>query len=163
MPGGVGGKAREGFPIPIFISPDVWGRLDPGDDGFYLYRHIVNPNVPTLFFIGRAATITCILTFSLQARWLANVLSGKVQLPAAEDMRQNIEEMKAWKRSWMPFSSARSARLLAHSLHYHDELVKDLGESPLRKTGFFAPLKELIFAYEPKDYASIVSADEDRR
>ncbi|MCH8101226.1 MAG: NAD(P)/FAD-dependent oxidoreductase [Proteobacteria bacterium] len=146
-----------------FISPDVWARLDPGDDGFYLYRHIVNPNVPTLFFIGRAATITCILTFSLQARWLANVLSGKVRLPSDEEMRQNIEDMKAWKRSWMPFSSARSARLLAHSLHYHDELVKDLGESPLRKTGFFAPLKELIFAYEPKDYASIVSADEDRR
>ena len=146
-----------------FISPDVWARLDPGDDGFYLYRHIVNPNVPTLFFIGRAATITCILTFSLQARWLANVLSGKVRLPSDEEMRQNIEDMKAWKQSWMPFSSARSARLLAHSLHYHDELVKDLGESPLRKTGFFAPLKELIFAYEPKDYASIVSADEDRR
>lgn len=146
-----------------FISPDVWARLDPGDDGFYLYRHIVNPNVPTLFFVGRAATITCILTFSLQACWLANVLSGKVRLPSDEEMRQNIEDMKAWKRSWMPFSSARSARLLAHSLHYHDELVKDLGKSPLRKTGFFAPLKELIFAYEPKDYASIVSGDEDRR
>jgi len=146
-----------------FISPDVWARLNPGDDGFYLYRHIVNPNVPTLFFVGRAATITCILTFNLQACWLANVLSGKVQLPSAEGMRQNIEEMKAWKQSWMPFSSARSARLLAHAQHYHDELVKDLGKSPLRKTGFFAPLKELIFAYEPRDYASIVSADEDRR
>jgi len=146
-----------------FISPEVWARLDPGDDGFYLYRHIVNPNVPTLFFVGRAATITCILTYSLQARWLADVLSGKVQLPSAEDMRQNIEERKSWKQSWMPFSSARSARLLAHAQHYHDELVKDLGKSPLRKTGFFAPLKELIFAYEPKDYASIVSGDEDGR
>jgi hypothetical protein len=146
-----------------FISPDVWERLDPGDDGFYLYRHIVNPNLPTLFFVGRAATITCILTDSLQACWLANVLNGKVQLPSTEDMRQNIEEMKAWKQSWMPFSSARSARLLAHAQHYHDELVEDLGKSPLRKTGFFAPLKELIFAYEPRDYASLVSGDEDRR
>ncbi len=71
--------------------------------------------------------------------------------------------MKAWKQSWMPFSPARSARLIAHGQHYHDELVKDLGWNPLRKTGFFAPLKELIFAYEPKDYASIVSGDEDLR
>ena len=119
--------------------------------------------MPTLFFVGRAATITCILTYSLQACWVANVLNGKVRLPSIEDMRQNIERVKAWKQSWMPFSSARSARLLAHAQHYHDEPVKDLGKSPLRKTGFFAPLKELIFAYEPKDYASIVSGDEDRR
>ncbi len=61
----------------------------------------------------------------------------------------------------MPFSSARSARLIAHGLRYHDELVKDLGKNPLRKSGFFAPLKELIFAYEPKDYATIVSGDRD--
>ena len=144
-----------------FVSPDVWARLDSGDDGFYLYRHIMNPKVPALFFVGRASTITSILTHSLQARWLVNVLKGNVQLPSTEEMSENIERMKAWKQSWMPFSSARSARLLVHAQHYHDELVKDLGKNPLRKVGFFAPLKELIFAYEPKDYASIVSGDED--
>ena len=123
----------------------------------------MNPKVPGLFFVGRAATISSILTFSLQACWLANVLKEKVHLPSGEEMNQNIESMRAWKQSWMPHSSARSARLIAHGLHYHDELVKDLGLSPLRKTGFFAPLKELIFAYEPKDYASIVSGDESPR
>ncbi|MCH9005418.1 MAG: hypothetical protein IH838_09040 [Proteobacteria bacterium] len=143
-----------------FVSPDVWARLDPGDDGFYLYRHIMNPKVPALFFIGRASTIVSILTYSLQACWLVNVLKENVHLPSVEEMSHNIERMKAWKQSWMPFSPARSARLIAHAQHYHDELVKDLGKNPLRKTGFFAPLKELIFAYEPKDYASIVSGDE---
>ncbi len=58
---------------------------------------------------------------------------------------------------FVPEMAVFGARLIAHGLHYHDELVKDLGENPLRKTGFFAPLKELIFAYEPKDYAAIVS------
>ena len=143
-----------------FVSPDVWARLDPGNDGFYLYRHIMNPKVPALFFIGRASTIVSILTYSLQACWLVNVLKENVHLPSVEEMSHNIERMKAWKQSWMPFSPARSARLIAHAQHYHDELVKDLGKNPLRKTGFFAPLKELIFAYEPKDYASIVSGDE---
>ena len=146
-----------------FIAPNVWARLDSGDDGFYLYRHIMNPKVPGLFFVGRAATISSILTFSLQACWLANVVKEKVHLPSGEEMNQNIESMRAWKQSWMPHSSARSARLIAHGLHYHDELVKDLGLSPLLKTGFFAPLKELIFAYEPKDYASIVAGDESLR
>ena len=101
------------------------------------------------------------MTYSLQACWLVNVLTGKLELPAIENMNKNIEMMKAWKQSWMPFSPARSARLIAHGQHYHDELVKDLGQSPLRKTGFFAPLKELIFPYEPKDYASIVSGEQD--
>jgi ferric-dicitrate binding protein FerR (iron transport regulator) len=101
------------------------------------------------------------LTSSLQARWLVDVLTEKVQLPPIEEMTHNIARMKAWKQSWMPFSPARSARLIAHIQHYHDELVNDLGENPLRKTGFFAPLKELIFPYEPKDYASIVSGEGD--
>ena len=144
-----------------FIAPDVWARLDPGEDGFYLYRHMMNPKVPDLFFVGRASTVSSILTYSLQARWLVNVLSAKVRLPPIEKMNLNIERMKVWKQSWMPFSTARSARLIAHGQHYHDELVKDLGENPLRKTGFFAPLKELIFPYEPKDYASIVSGGRD--
>jgi dimethylaniline monooxygenase (N-oxide forming) len=140
-----------------FMSADIWRRLEPGDDGFYLYRHIMNPNLPGLFFIGRASTISSILTYSLQAHWLASLLRGQFSLPPVELINQNITSMKVWKQSWMPFSSARSARLIAHTQHYHDELLKDLGENPLRKTGFFAPLKELIFAYEPSDYASILS------
>jgi ferric-dicitrate binding protein FerR (iron transport regulator) len=72
-------------------------------------------------------------------------------------MQQNIEEMKAWKRDWIPFSGSRSARLIAHTQHYHDELLCDIGANPLRKTGVLAPLKELIVPYEPKDYASLLS------
>jgi hypothetical protein len=144
-----------------FITPDVWSRLRPEDDGFYLYRHIMNPNVPGLFFIGRASSISSITTYSLQARWLASVLTQQVQLPSDDAMRRNIEEMRDWKKSWIPFSPARSARLIAHTQHYHDELLKDLGISPLRKTGFFAPLKELVCPYESKDYASVVSRELD--
>ncbi len=65
--------------------------------------------------------------------------------------------MKEWKRSWMPFSHGRGARLLLHMLHYHDELLTDFGANPRRKTGPFAPLKELIDPYEPNDYAAIMS------
>ncbi len=146
-----------------FIVPDIWEKLDPGDDGFYLYRHMINPKVPGLFFVGRAATVSSILSYSLQARWLVELLKQRIQLPSEESMIHNIENMKAWKQSWMPFSSARSARLNVHTQHYHDELVKDMGKNPLRKTGFFAPLKELIFPYEPRDYASIVSGEENLR
>ncbi|MEE8275081.1 MAG: hypothetical protein V3R88_10480, partial [Alphaproteobacteria bacterium] len=136
-----------------------WRRLGAGDDGFYLYRHMLHPDVPGLAFIGRAATICSMLTYSLQARWLGELLKGRHSLPDADVMAREIAEMKAWKRSWMPFSEARSARLILHMQHHHDELVADLGVSPLRKRGVFAPLKELIFPYEPGDYSAIVSGE----
>ena len=36
----------------------------------------------------------------------------------------------------MPPSEQRGARLILHMLHYHDKLVRDVGASALRKTGF---------------------------
>ena len=105
-----------------FLSDEVGGRLGAEDDGCYLYRHMMHPDVPGLVFVGRASTISSILTYSLQACWLGELLDGGVSLPSAADMKCDIDEMKAWKRAWMPFSPARSARLIVHLLHYHDEL-----------------------------------------
>ena len=74
-------------------------------------------------------------------------------------MLSDIEEMKAWKRKWMPFSPARGARLILHLQHYHDDLLKDFSATPLRKAGIFAPFKEIFVPYEPNDYRTIVSGE----
>ncbi len=142
-----------------FLPERVRDRINFEDDGFYLYRHMLHPDVPDLAFIGSTATICSILTYSLQARWLGELIAGHHQLPDRDAMLREIEDMKAWKRSWMPASHARGARLILHMLHYHDELLKDFGANPLRKTGPLAPLKELIEPYEPKDYRAIVAGD----
>lgn len=142
-----------------FLADDVRRRLHMADDGFYLYRHMINPGVPGLVFIGRASSISSILTYCLQARWLVELTSGKFELPSADAMERNVGEMKAWKRSWIPFSPARSARLIAHTQHYHDELLRDFGADPLRKTGLFAPVKELLVPYQPSDYVSLMERD----
>jgi len=142
-----------------FLSEKVKFAIQFEDDGLYLYRQMVHPDAPNMVFIGAASTIASMLTYSLQARWLGELIKGRHTLPPPEEMRREIEDMKAWKRSWMPFSPARSARLLAHMLHYHDELLEDFGANPNRKTGWLAPLKELIFPYEPNDYRTIVSGD----
>lgn len=140
-----------------FLPESVMSRLNFEDDGFYLYRHILNPQVPNLAFIGIMSTISNMLTYNLQALWLCELIKGTHQLPSGDEMQESIEQLKAWKRSWMPFSRARSSRLLLHMLHYHDELLKDIGISPLRKTGIFAPFKEAFAPYQPSDYKSIVS------
>ncbi len=142
-----------------FLPGEARETLNADDDGFYLYRHMLHPDLPNLVFIGRASTFLSVLTYCLQARWLTELIAGKHRPPCRDDMVAEIEQMKTWKRDWMPFSGARSARLLLHMLHYHDELLRDFGADPLRKNGILAPLKELFVPYQPSDYRSIVAGD----
>jgi dimethylaniline monooxygenase (N-oxide forming) len=151
---GTGWKSDHGY-LPD-TARDLLGR---DEDGFYLYRHMLHPDLPNLAFVGRASTFLSILTYSLQARWLAELLAGRVQLPGREAMLAEIENLKTWKRAWMPYSAARGARILLHMLYYHDELLLDFGANPLRKRGPLAPLKELFVPYQPSDYRPIVAGD----
>jgi dimethylaniline monooxygenase (N-oxide forming) len=140
-----------------FLPEQVRAAIEFEDDGFYLYRQMLHPDVPNMIFVGSASTVTSILTYSLQARWLGELIAGRHRLPSPDAMGREIDEMKAWKRGWMPFSPARGARLILHMLHYHDELLRDMDIDPKLKTGWLAPFKELIFPYQPSDYRSVVS------
>jgi dimethylaniline monooxygenase (N-oxide forming) len=142
-----------------YFSEEARRVLGNDEDGFYLYRHMLHPDLPNLFFIGRASTFLSIVTYCLQARWLAELLAGRFALPSRDAMLTEIQQLKDWKRSWMPFSSARGARLLLHMLYYHDELLCDFGANPLRKRGILAPLKELFVPYQPHDYRAVVAGD----
>jgi len=141
------------------LPEPVQNALGRDDDGFYLYRHILAPDLANLYFIGRASTFLSVLTYSLQARWLVEHLKGTFTLPPREEMVSEIERLKAWKRSWMPVNASRGARVLLHQMSYHDELLRDFGADPLRKRGVLAPLKELLAPYQSRDYREIVSAD----
>ena len=140
-----------------FLPEKARANIEFEEDGFYLYRQMVHPNVPNLLFVGAAATFSNILTQNLQARWLGELIQGNHSIPARETMLQEIEEIKTWKRKWMPFSAGRSARLALHMQHYHDDLLKDFGEIPRRKAGIFAPFKEVFAPYQPSDYGKVVA------
>lgn len=142
-----------------FLAREMLSRLGLGDDGFYLYRQMVHPDVPGLAFAGYAATFESMLTYGLQARWLGDLVKGRHALPGREEMRAEIAAMKAWKRRMMPPGGTRGALLNMHALHYHDQLMRDIGADPLRKKGVFAPLKEVFVPYEPRDYGAIVSGE----
>ena len=140
-----------------FLPERARADIEFEEDGFYLYRQMVHPDVPNFLFIGAAATFSNILTQNLQARWLGELIQGNHSLPSRETMLQEIEEIKEWKRSWMPCGPSRGARLGLHMQHYHDDLLKDFGEIPRRKAGIFAPFKEVFAPYQPSDYRTVVS------
>lgn len=141
-----------------FLPSEVRAALGEDRDGFYLYRHILHPDVPGLAFVGKASSFMSVSTYALQARWLAEILTNTIERPSNAEMTRAIEQQKAWKRSWMPPGPARSSTLLLHMSQYHDELLLDMGEDPLRKRGlFFAPLKEIVFPYVATDYRDVVA------
>jgi dimethylaniline monooxygenase (N-oxide forming) len=89
-------------------------------------------------FIGRAATFSNSLTSHLASVWLIHLLKGKFQPPDRETMLEEIEAIKRWKRGFMPAISSRSTVIKLHMVHYHDELLQDVGINPYRKkTGFW--------------------------
>lgn len=139
-----------------FLPEAIRELLGEGPDGIYLYRHILHPDVPNMAFVGRASSFMSVATFSLQARWLAEAVAGTVQLPDADTMRAQIAALKQWKQSWMPPGPARSATLLLHMAHYHDELLLDISADPLRKKGVLAPIKELLVPYQASDFREVV-------
>merc|ERR1712110_616549 len=90
-----------------FLDSVLQERLEKQRDGVYLYRNIIPPNLPDLAFVGsEVSTFNNVLTHGLQALWLEKALTGKMQLPTAGNMARQIEKEQAWKRSWMPASSA---------------------------------------------------------
>ncbi|MFD1160739.1 flavin-containing monooxygenase [Roseovarius aestuarii] len=139
-----------------FLPKDLRIALGEEPDGIYLYRHILHPDAPNLAFVGRASSFMSVTTFSLQARWLSEVVARNVTLPSKGDMLAAIASLRHWKQSWMPDGAARSATLLLHMTHYHDELLLDMGADPLRKTGILAPLKELFVPYQASDFRDVI-------
>jgi dimethylaniline monooxygenase (N-oxide forming) len=99
---GTGWKSDYGY-----LPDEAVEALGAEDDGFYLYRHMLHPDLPNLVFVGRASTFASVLTYSLQARWLDEVIAGRVALPGRTAMLAEILRSKDWKRAWMPFSGAR--------------------------------------------------------
>jgi dimethylaniline monooxygenase (N-oxide forming) len=128
--------------------------LDLQDDGLYLYRCILPEKVSNMAFVGHTAAISNISSYGLQAEWLARYLVDElVDEPTDNGVAQDIQARKKWARSWMPKAANRGMNVLLHQTHYHDQLLRDMGENPNRKNN---PLAEYLMPYEPADYNGIM-------
>jgi len=125
-------------------------------DGLYLYRNIIPPAVSDLAFVGsEVSTFNNILTHGLQAVWLRRLLTGEMRLPQASVMHQVVEKEQAWKRSWMPASSARASIWQLHMMKYHDNLCQDM-QVPCRRKGWNV-IAEIFVPYSAEDYQELFS------
>jgi dimethylaniline monooxygenase (N-oxide forming) len=77
---------RISFP---FLPREV---VDPADNVVPLYRRVVHPEWPGLYFIGLVQPLGAIMPLAeAQASWIADVLQGEVRLPSPDQMRRVVE------------------------------------------------------------------------
>ena len=81
------------------------------------------------------------------------LLSGQFMLPPRGRMERAVELERAWKRTWMPPTSARASLFQLHMPKYHDQLIKDLGEPHLRKG--LNKVAEVFQPYSAADYKDL--------
>ena len=145
----------------IFSDPATRKSLDLQDDGIYLYRYMLPEKVPNLAFIGHVGAISNMSSYGLQGEWLARKLSGTLVSggTTTKSVHEEIEVRKAWARSWMPKSAKRGMLVLLHQTHYHDQLLRDMGLNPHRKSNI---LSEYLMPYEPADYDGIMGGGTQR-
>lgn len=141
-----------GYQTEYGFLPEAF-KQSQDTDGVYLYRHIIHPDLPNMAFIGRAATFSNSLTSHLASVWLVHLLKGKFILPSREQMLDEIQAIKDWKRSFMPAISSRATVIKLHMTHFHDELLRDFGANPYRKKNIFA---EWLTDYRPADYRQVL-------
>ncbi|SEH10409.1 flavin-containing monooxygenase [Thermoleophilum album] len=75
--------------------------IDPKDNRVRLYRHVVHPDRPGLYFIGLVQPLGAIMPIAeAQSEWIADLLLGRCALPDRERMWREIErdERKMRKR-----------------------------------------------------------------
>lgn len=70
------------------------------------------------------------LVYELQAKWIAQVLSGKVLLPSEEEMLADVEDHnRQLKESGIP--KRHTHRLHPHEMEYMDWIADQMGMPPV--------------------------------
>jgi dimethylaniline monooxygenase (N-oxide forming) len=76
-----------------FFSPDF---IRADDNRIPLYRRVVDPEHPGLYFIGLIQPLGAIMPIAeLQSEWVADILEGKVSLPEPGEMREVVDREDA--------------------------------------------------------------------
>jgi hypothetical protein len=77
-----------------FLAPEVF---EARDNRMPLYRRLVAPDRPGLYFIGFIQPLGPIMPIAeAQSEWIADLLTGKATLPSDDEMRREISDYERW-------------------------------------------------------------------
>lgn len=113
--------------FPFFSDPS----LQPKDNVFPLWKRMMKPSVPDLFFMGLAQPLPTLVNFpEQQSKLCAAYLTGRYALPSVAEMERHIiEDERLYLGGY--YQSARHTMQLDFS-HYVRELTKELARGAAR-------------------------------
>jgi cation diffusion facilitator CzcD-associated flavoprotein CzcO len=124
--------------FPFFTDP----ALQPQNNVFPLWKRMMKPGVPDLFFMGLAQPLPTLVNFpEQQSKLCAAYLTGRYALPSVAEMeRQIADDERLYLGGY--YQSARHTMQLDFS-HYVRELMKDLarGEARAKAAGYALPVR----------------------
>jgi hypothetical protein len=109
---------RISFP---FLRPEL---IEADGNRIPLYRKVVPPDLPGLYFIGLVQPLGAIMPLAeLQSKWVADLLEEKAHLPSPERMRKAIE--RDWKRMQKRYVTSTRHTIQVDFYPYIRELVRE--------------------------------------
>lgn len=96
----------------------------PTDNRVSLYRRVVDPDHPGLYFVGLIQPLGAVMPLSeAQAHWVADLVAGDVTLPPASEMREQIAAYDQGLRKRYVASKRHTIQVDARA--YREELERE--------------------------------------
>jgi len=136
-------QTREPFDVVIYstgyqVSFPFFDRdvIDPVGNEVRLYRRVVHPEIEGLYFIGLIQPLGAIMPLAeLQSRWVAGLLTGKMELPARRKMDKEIDAYQRAVRDRYVSSPRHTIQVDFHP--YIEELEHEMRRAKRRAGGLF--------------------------
>ncbi|CAN1276118.1 Probable flavin-containing monooxygenase 1 [Linum perenne] len=110
----------------------------------------IPPRIPQLAVLGFSESLSNLFTSEMRCRWLMELLDGRFKLPEIKEMEKDAARWDGYLKEYGGEYYKRSCIGALHIWH-NDQLCKDMGWNPRRKSGLWA---ELFEPYGPLDYVS---------
>ncbi len=111
-----------GYKVTFPFLDDTVIRAD--DNHIDLYRRVVSPDRPGLYFIGLVQPLGAVMPLAeAQAHWVADLITGRVSLPSYAEMRRQIASYDAALRKRFVASKRHTIEVDFHA--YRAELDKE--------------------------------------
>ena len=115
-----------------FFDP---GFLAADGNRITMYRRVVVPDVPNLYFVGLFQVVGAMMPIAeLQSKWVAGLLTGRLQLPDRATMDRVIEEDQAAMRARFTRSERHTVQVdyWPYIFTLREALTNRLDKAPVR-------------------------------
>jgi glycine/D-amino acid oxidase-like deaminating enzyme len=134
-----------------FLDDELVARLRDERGNFRLYRQIHPVDVARLSFAGYNSSFFSPLNAETAALWIAAQLSGSLELPSADAMREQVAARIAFMDGATGGHHCHGTKIIPFSLHNVDEVLDDLGLNLGRATR----IKQWLNPVDPASYRQV--------